>query len=228
MTHARTHPPRPEHRPDHRGGPLTHPEHQPASPHTPPALAPPALALPAAPAPPALPADGRPELSHTERDPVLSTDDRRPTLTHTAPTHTATPPDPDPDRAARRLPPLPPHLRVRVDLPAVATRYRRAVTLPAAAGIARLYVAALDSALDVPRLVSEVDRLAGALVASRLRYANLAAAARATLTAAEDGDSEPYGYLRDELTHPTPTDSPPAPARARSGRGASGGVRGRR
>lgn len=110
-----------------------------------------------------------------------------------------------------------------MDLPAVATRYRRAVTLPAAAGVARLYVAAFDSALDVPRLVSEVDRLAGALVASRLRYANLTAAARATLAAAEDGDGDPFGYLRDELTHPTPTEPAPAPSRVRSG-----GVRGRR
>lgn len=113
--------------------------------------------------------------------------------------------------------------------------------MPARAGVAQLYVAALDSALDVPRLVSEVDRLGRALVRSRLRYANLAAAARATLAAASDEDPDPFGYLRDELTHPTPTDPTPTdPTRADPirlprpprppvpPRGAAGGLRGRR
>jgi len=124
---------------------------------------------------------------------------------------------------------LPLGLRPRIDLPAVASRYRRAVTIPVSAGVGRLYVAALDSALDVPRLVSEIDRLCEALVRSRLRYANLAAAAHASLAAAEDGDPDPAEYLRDELTHPTPTE--PLPDRAHrvdrtSGRRA--GDRGRR
>lgn len=112
------------------------------------------------------------------------------------------------------------------------------MSLPARAGTGQLYVAALGSALDVPRLVSEVDRLSRALVRSRLRYANLAAAARATLTATEDGDPDPFGYLRDELTHPTPTrPDPTRPDPIRLPRpprppvpplGAAGGLWGRR
>lgn len=102
---------------------------------------------------------------------------------------------------------LPPGLRPRVDLPAVATRYRAITATDTTEDMRR---AALASALDVPRLVAEVDRLTRALVRSRLRYANLAAAARVTLTADRDGDPDPAGYLRDELTHPTPTEPPPA------------------
>jgi hypothetical protein len=96
---------------------------------------------------------------------------------------------------------LPPPPRVGVDLAAVAARYRAITATLTPAEFRR---AVLDWALDVPRLVSEVDRLWRALVRSRLRYANLAAAARATLAAARDRD--PWAYLRDELTHPTPVE----------------------
>jgi hypothetical protein len=45
----------------------------------------------------------------------------------------------------------------------------------------------------------EYARLRPALGWLRMRYANLLAAARATLTAARDGDANPLAYLIDEL-----------------------------
>ncbi|MBV9161830.1 MAG: hypothetical protein JO281_09830 [Pseudonocardiales bacterium] len=45
----------------------------------------------------------------------------------------------------------------------------------------------------------EYARLRPALGSLRMRYANLLAAARATLTAARDGDANPLAYLIDEL-----------------------------
>lgn len=42
-------------------------------------------------------------------------------------------------------------------------------------------------------------RLRRALASLRMRYANLLAAARATLTAARDGEANPLAYLIDEL-----------------------------
>jgi hypothetical protein len=52
---------------------------------------------------------------------------------------------------------------------------------------------------DVPVLLAEVDRLAQLLSRSRLDFANLLAAARATLGADHDGESDPLAYLRDEV-----------------------------
>jgi hypothetical protein len=49
-------------------------------------------------------------------------------------------------------------------------------------------------------LHAENARLRRTLAALRLRYANLLAAARATLAAAHDGEAEPLAYLADELT----------------------------
>ena len=58
----------------------------------------------------------------------------------------------------------------------------------------------LESALnDVPLLVAEISRLAAELQDTRLDRANLLAAARATLVAHHEGDSDPLYYLRDEL-----------------------------
>jgi hypothetical protein len=59
----------------------------------------------------------------------------------------------------------------------------------------------------------EFARLRPALGSLRMRYANLLAAARATLTAARDGDAHPLAYLIDELAAqgqlpPAETDSP--------------------
>jgi hypothetical protein len=52
---------------------------------------------------------------------------------------------------------------------------------------------------DVPVLLAEVDRLAGLLSRTRLDFANLLAAARATLGADQEGESDPLAYLRDEV-----------------------------
>jgi len=52
---------------------------------------------------------------------------------------------------------------------------------------------------NTPDAMLEYARLRPALGRLRIRYANLLAAARATLTAACDGDAHPLAYLIDEL-----------------------------
>ncbi|HKR52650.1 MAG TPA: hypothetical protein VJT72_24335 [Pseudonocardiaceae bacterium] len=52
---------------------------------------------------------------------------------------------------------------------------------------------------DTTDAMLEYARLRLALAALRMRYANLLAAARATLTAARDGEANPLAYLIDEL-----------------------------
>jgi hypothetical protein len=79
----------------------------------------------------------------------------------------------------------------------MAARYRAILT--AAHDRAAFRAALVESVTDVPALLSEVDRLWLALVATRRRYANLAAAARASLGAERDGEADPLSYLRDEL-----------------------------
>jgi hypothetical protein len=51
---------------------------------------------------------------------------------------------------------------------------------------------------DIPVLLAEVDRLAQLLNRTRRDFANLLAAANATLSADQDGESDPLAYLRDE------------------------------
>jgi hypothetical protein len=58
----------------------------------------------------------------------------------------------------------------------------------------------IDTALaDAPTLSAEVTRLRAELDHTRLDRANLLAAARATIGAYLDGESDPLCYLRDEL-----------------------------
>lgn len=52
---------------------------------------------------------------------------------------------------------------------------------------------------DIPVLLAELHRTRSLLALARLAQANLLAAARATLTAARDGDPEALYYLIDEL-----------------------------
>lgn len=52
---------------------------------------------------------------------------------------------------------------------------------------------------DVPVLLAEIDRLHSLTGLSRGQYADLLAAARATLSADRDGEADPLSYLRDEL-----------------------------
>jgi hypothetical protein len=59
----------------------------------------------------------------------------------------------------------------------------------------------LDRALgDVPVLGAIVARLTAELAGARLDRANLLAAMRAALAAHADGEADPLGYLRDELS----------------------------
>jgi hypothetical protein len=59
------------------------------------------------------------------------------------------------------------------------------------------------SVVDVPTLLSEVDKLWTYLVQTRRRYADLLAAVRATLAADRDGESDPLWYVRDEFSAQT-------------------------
>jgi hypothetical protein len=64
------------------------------------------------------------------------------------------------------------------------------------AGVAQL-------AGDIARLLAAITWLDQSLIIARLRAANLEAAIRAALGAQEDGDHDPIGYLRDEITPDT-------------------------
>ncbi|MGH3564464.1 MAG: hypothetical protein ACRDRH_00210 [Pseudonocardia sp.] len=52
---------------------------------------------------------------------------------------------------------------------------------------------------DIPVLLAELSRTRSLLALVRMTHANLLAAARATLTAARDGETDPLSYLLDEL-----------------------------
>lgn len=136
-------------------------------------------------------------MTHTPHDPTP----HDPTPTGPTPTNPAGPtPPPSPvgtgvDPLAGRLHvPRPP--RLILDLAAVSARYRAVLDTITTT---EMRAALLVSVVDVPPLVTEVDRLWGLLVRCRLRNANLTAAARAALSAARDGDLDPWAYLRDEL-----------------------------
>jgi hypothetical protein len=124
----------------------------------------------------------------------LSLSERRPTLTDTP--HSPVPPLPRRARTTARHRPVRP--RLRIDVSAITSRH-------SAADHQETTQALRASADDVPALLSEVDRLWTQLARTRLRYANLAAAGRATLSASQDGeDPDSLSYLRDELAHPHP------------------------
>jgi hypothetical protein len=61
----------------------------------------------------------------------------------------------------------------------------------------RIVAQALDT---IPPLCDEIDLLNAAILLIRRRYHDLVAAARATLSAATEGQPDPLYYLRDELT----------------------------
>lgn len=82
--------------------------------------------------------------------------------------------------------PRPHRPQPRVDLAAVIARFR-AIT----DGANDLRAALTASVIDIPALVSEIE-------AMRRQYADLLAAARATLAADRDGETDPLYYLRDE------------------------------
>ena len=97
---------------------------------------------------------------------------------------------------------------INIDLEEIATRNdiaRHIATgffteLPTLAEIWRC----LEDALrDVPALSAEITRLSADLQHARLDRANLLAAARATIAAYHDGETDPLSYLRDELDAPS-------------------------
>ena len=97
---------------------------------------------------------------------------------------------------------------VNIDLEETATRNDTArhivagfsAEMPTLAEIWRYLEAALR---DVPALSAEIARLSADLLNARLDRANLLAAARATIAAYHDGETDPLSYLRDELDAPT-------------------------
>jgi len=84
-----------------------------------------------------------------------------------------------------------------------------AAVTPTLAGAWRLVDAALA---DLPAALAELGRARSELETVRLDRANLLAAIRASLAADVEGDSDPLGYLRDELDSP----EPPATTRRRA------------
>ncbi|GIF74736.1 hypothetical protein [Asanoa siamensis] len=57
---------------------------------------------------------------------------------------------------------------------------------------------------DIPIMLAEIDRLASLLSRTRWDFANLLAAARATLAADTDGEHDPLAYLRDQVAEHQP------------------------
>lgn len=101
------------------------------------------------------------------------------------------------------IPGRPPKLTV--DVPAILARHR---DITSASTTPDRHAALLDSATDVPLLVAELERVWIQLLRLRLQHANLRAAARAALAAHRDGETDPFGYLVDELTGIWPTAGP--------------------
>jgi hypothetical protein len=61
---------------------------------------------------------------------------------------------------------------------------------------------------DIPVLLAELERLRSLLTWARTEFANLLAAARATLAATDEGEPDPLSYLRDEAARHRPNGDP--------------------
>jgi hypothetical protein len=70
-------------------------------------------------------------------------------------------------------------------------------------------VALWTAIADIPVLLAEVHRLAALLTRARWDFADLLAAARATLDADHDNEPDPLTYLRDQIAEHQPW-TPPA------------------
>lgn len=89
-----------------------------------------------------------------------------------------------------------------LDLEAVRTHFRNALRY-------RTPTAMWTALADIPVLLVELERVLGLLTRSRTEFANVLAAARATLAAVEESEADPLGYLRDEVAEHAPlVDSP--------------------
>lgn len=93
--------------------------------------------------------------------------------------------------------------RPTVDLEAVRTHFRTALRY-------RTPTAMWTALADIPVLLAELERTLSLLTRARTEFANVLAAARATLAAAEDDEPDSLDYLRDEVAEhapmPTQTD----------------------
>jgi hypothetical protein len=97
--------------------------------------------------------------------------------------------------------------RPTIDMEAVLTHLHAAQQRPTPAAV-RTAVA------DIPVLLAEINRLTQLLSCTRWDFADLLAAARATLSADYDSEPDPLTYLRDAVTEhrawTVPPDSEPA------------------
>jgi len=82
--------------------------------------------------------------------------------------------------------------RPTIDQEAVLTHLRAARRRPTP-------VAIWTAVADIPVLLAEVERLSRLLSRTRWDFADLLAAARATLNADHDGETDPLAYLRDAV-----------------------------
>jgi hypothetical protein len=82
--------------------------------------------------------------------------------------------------------------RPTVDLEAVRTHFRTALRY-------RTPTAMWTALADIPVLLAELERTLSLLTRARTEFANVLAAARATLAAAEDSEPDSLDYLRDEV-----------------------------
>ena len=89
-----------------------------------------------------------------------------------------------------------------LDQEAVRTHFRVALRY-------RTPIAMWTAIADVPVLLAELDRALTLLTRARTDTANLLAAARATLAAADDNERDPLTYLRDEVAVHRPADGAP-------------------
>jgi hypothetical protein len=99
---------------------------------------------------------------------------------------------------ARHMPPL------SVNLDEITNRLR---DLASAGLCGHCELAVTHAIFDIARLTVQVRDLYTTLTAERLRSANLEAAIRAALGARDDGESDPFAYLRDELPEPAGGDA---------------------
>jgi hypothetical protein len=82
--------------------------------------------------------------------------------------------------------------RPTLDTEAVLTHLHAAQQRPTPAAV-------WTAVADIPVLLAEIDRLARLLSRTRWDFADLLAAARATLAADLDGEPDPLTYLRDAV-----------------------------
>ena len=87
--------------------------------------------------------------------------------------------------------------RPTVDLEAVRTHFHNALRY-------RTPTALWTALADIPVLLVELERVLDLLTRARTEFANVLAAARATLAAVAESETDPLVYLRDEVAEHTP------------------------